>query len=194
MIVNGPGDHFLARSALTHDEYAGVAGRGERDFFAYLEHGVALADQVAQGRRNLGFRLQGGDLRRQPPMLQCPGDRMVQLVSLERFVNIVAGALLDCLDCQLQVVHTGHHDDRRIGILLPNRIQQVQPGAIRELVIQEYEIRGRAVELLHGFLAAACGGYGIALVLEVHGEHLVETGIVIDDEHTCSHGIGYSEL
>ena len=69
-------------------------------------------------------------------------DGVLQFFGLNRLVDEVRSAFLDGLDSQFEIVLTGHHDHRLIGHLPADRLEQFDPGSVRKLLVEQYQVPG----------------------------------------------------
>ena len=125
----------------------------------------------------------------EPRVLQRPLGDQQQPVGLERLFDEVVGAALDRGDRGLDVAVAGDHHDRQFGMLLLERIEQLQavePAALQPDV-EEHEV-GPARD--HGgqrVVAVARGARAVAFVLQDAGDQLADIGFVVDDEDVGCH-------
>jgi len=133
-------------------------------------------------------RLQYLHLTGKTPVLQHPVNDDLQLFGLYRLMDEVGCPLLDGLNGEFQVMLPRHHDDRLEGVIGVNLLQQLKSGAVGQLLIEQDQVEGGLLQQNDPFAAAVCRGDPEAVLLEVELQHLVEGGIVLDDQELFSHG------
>ena len=181
--MDQPRHDLLAGTRLAGDEYRGIAlGRQGDLLLAHREHGIAAADQFAH--------LGGGGVL---PALRrgAPGQRLLhgslQQFGLHRLVDEVAGAILDRLDGQFQVVHAGHHDDARLRAQAAQFGDQFVAEAIGQLLVEEDEIGLCGTGQFERIGAGDGAVDAETLLLEVEREHFAQGDVVLHDEQARFH-------
>ena len=102
--------------------------------------GRRAADQVAAFGASC---LSSPHLALEPRVLQRPLRDEHQPVGLERLLDEVVGAALDRRDRGLDVAVTGDHHDRQLGMILLDRVEELQPVETAALQpdVEEDEVR-----------------------------------------------------
>ncbi|OQC71061.1 MAG: hypothetical protein BWX45_01253 [Deltaproteobacteria bacterium ADurb.Bin002] len=148
VVVNHFGDQFLAGAAFSMNQHRRSALGYGADRFENFPHLVAGADDVSHpetARRlhqqpvNFFLHLQG---------LQGFLDRQIQLIHVDRLVNVVKGAALHGVDGRFHVVESGDHDHFDVFIFFLEIFQNGKPVHIRQTDVQDDHVR----RLLHVFI------------------------------------------
>src|SRR5437016_5585286 len=106
MLIEGAGDQLLAGAALAEKEHVDVLRRDAADPLAHLLNDLAAADDPV-------YRLgQGYDRFRahQTGRLQGPADDLAQAIEIDRFDEIVEGAMFHGFDGRLGGAMPGNDD------------------------------------------------------------------------------------
>jgi hypothetical protein len=90
--------------------------------------------------------------------------------------------LLDRIDRELQVVLAGHHHHRQLGVGLERGDDEVDPQAVRQLLIEQQQVEAARLEQVLGLAAAPRALHAEARVLKMHREHLGEGAVVFDQK------------
>src|SRR6478609_1257808 len=173
------GEH-LARLAGQGDQQVELQ-RGERDLFAvpgdlvpgYVD--VHVGHPQPLGRADIGA----------PQPSPDPGG---ELLGLERLHHVVVGARLQAQHHVDGVGLRGEHDDRDAG-LTPDLLAHVQPGHPRQHQVQQDQVRVHVPERLECLRPVPDDGGVEALPAQHDGQHLGESGVVVDHQHTCFHAV-----
>ena len=89
--------------------------------------------------------------------LEGVGDELLELWHVERLKQVVVGAEFHRLDRGLGGAERGHHDDRQLGVVLPNAAKCLQPGDAAHPDVHQHEIRLKRIDDLQPLLTAGCG-------------------------------------
>ena len=165
MLVDGPGDQFLARAALAGDQHWKALVGDTADGLVHFLHGRAAADNgfarevvVRRCLRN------NGRIAHQPADLQRFTDHAFQLLHVERLEQVVVRPLLHRLDGRIGRAGQGDKDDWDTGIDLANLTQDLQSGLVRQAQVEENNVRRRGRDVLQTLrtsvsdLDSVCGG------------------------------------
>ncbi|OQA26793.1 MAG: hypothetical protein BWY59_01262 [Verrucomicrobia bacterium ADurb.Bin345] len=110
-----PGDHLLAGARFALDQHRARNARRAADRIEDLLHGRALPNEVAEGRGVADQFAQLAVFAAQLGLLERLAHHHQQLVLVERFCQIVAGALFHRGDRRLNGGVRGHDHDRKLG-------------------------------------------------------------------------------
>jgi hypothetical protein len=129
VVVDGPGDQFLAGPALPLDQHRDVAGRHLARGLDDLAHRRAGADDPFKPRDVHELLAQGLVL----PLERIPLDRPVHLraevLQVERLFDEAVGPLVHRLHGGADVAVGGHKDYRRRRVDLFDLLEQLEPVA-----------------------------------------------------------------
>jgi len=116
-LVDGLGDHFLARPAFPQQQHGRPRGRHLLHHLENLFHARGLPDQVLQAEPRVELLAQGRVFRFEPLPPQRVGDPHLQLVQLQPPLgNVIVGPMLHRLHGQFLRPISGHQDaDGRPG-------------------------------------------------------------------------------
>src|SRR5581483_4862496 len=178
---------FLAGAGRADDQDAAVGLGRALDGLAQLVHAGRMPGQDAGGRRQL---LQLPHLALEPRGLQRARRDQDQAVRLERLLDEVIGAALDCGDRGLDVAVARDHHDRQLGIVLLDLLEQLQAVELGALQpdVEEYQMRTAVGDLRQRGVAVARGARGKSLVVQDARDQLPNGGLVIDDQNVTCHG------
>jgi hypothetical protein len=139
--VQEAGDFLLARSALSHDEHGCLTRGHEGHLFEERPHRRALGDELA-GR--LGAVPQLPILRLQAPLVEFQAPSLERVAQGEkkplrtrRFLQEIEGPPAGRLDGQPDLGAAGDHHDREAGTEVAERAQKIEPGAVRQIHIEQ---------------------------------------------------------
>src|SRR5438128_983418 len=106
-----------------------------------------------------------------------------EIVVRERLLDVVESALVHRLDGGLERGLRGHEDHRRLGVLVPDRGQNVRARDTGHLDVGEDDVGRRRLQLLQAGLAALRGGHVEAFALEENPEHIQDPHLVVDHKN-----------
>jgi hypothetical protein len=188
VLVDGPGDQFLAGAALAGDQHRHVLGGHPADRLVHLQHGRAGADD---GPVHLGV---GKVYRNHSRLAHAPGhfqrlaDHPPQLGQVERLEEVVVGPLFHCLDGRVRPLGHRDEDDWDARVDSADGLVDVQAGLVGQAQVQEDHVRRFGPDALNpvrpraGHLDPVGGG----------GERLAhlhrDQGRVVVDEQEVGHG------
>ena len=138
VVMNGPGDQFLARAALAVDQDRGVAFGHPADRLVDLLHGRRIAHQPALvllphlGSERVHFE-------RKPPDLDGLAYQDVDLVEIEGLGDIVEGPAAHGFDRVLHGGLRGHDDDRHAAVLRLDLLERLEPAHARHADVHQRE-------------------------------------------------------
>ncbi len=189
-LVDGPRDHFLARSRLALDQHG---GRGVRHVADQLEHGVharVLADDVLEGVAVLELLAQVNDLVEQLPLAQGPLYDQAQMLEVDRLGDEVVGAQAHGLDRAVDAAVGGHEDDGDGDAFLLHGLHELEAVQARHAQVADDDAVVVLAEGLEG-LAAVTGG--VDRDLEVVFQELLEGVslllVIVDDQDPPVHPV-----
>ena len=168
------------------DQDAAVGRRHLLDGLAQLVDRRRAADHRRRHRAEL---LELLDLALEPRGLERALGDQHQPVGLERLLDEVVGAALDRRDRGLDVAVAGDHHDRQFGMLLLDRVEQLQPvePAALQPDVEEDQVGPARRDRAERVVAVARRARGVALVLQDAGDQLADVGFVVDDENVGRH-------
>ncbi len=118
----------------------------------------------------------------QPPALERAAHDDLQLVDVERLVDVVVGAHPERLDRRLGRGEGGDHDAGEIRVHPLRRAQHVEPGHVGHVDVRDQQIDRPALELVEGLPPVLGHHHLVALAAEDDGEQLAHRPLVVDDE------------
>ena len=132
MLVDRPGDQFLAGAALAGYQYRHVLGRYTSNVLVDLAHGRARADDGAVHVR-VGRRLgEHGRLAHPPGHCHGLAHHSPQLVQVERLEQVVVCALLHRLDGRIRRLGHGDEDHRNPCVDAADLLVDIEPRLVRQ--------------------------------------------------------------
>src|ERR1700761_7165292 len=140
------GDQFLAGAAFSLDKHRGAAGRDLRYQVEDAQHGLALADDVLkviallEGALELNVFFFGVKARDGRANI---GEEFIVVPWLLDKV-LCAGA--DGLDYVVDFTVGGDHDDRQVGMMLANEVQNLQSVFSRQCEIEQDKVIGGLID------------------------------------------------
>ena len=186
MFVDEPRRQFLA----------GAGGAGNQDARIGGAELVDDAPQVGERGEEPTMRLtappralQIVDLALEARGLERPLGDQDQPVGLERLLDEVIGAELDRRHRRLDVAVAGDHHDRHVGMLLLDRLEQLQPVELRALQpdVEQDKLRPARLDRGERLVGIAREARAVALVLEDARDEFADVVFVVDDENVSSH-------
>ena len=125
----------------------------------------------------------------QPRILQRAVGDQQQPVGLERLLDEVVGAALDRRNRGLDIAVAGDHHDRQFGMLLLERVEQLQPveAAALQPDVEEHQIGPPRHHGRQRVVAVARRAGAVAFVLEDARDQLADISLVVDDEDIGCH-------
>ncbi len=166
---------------------AGVAGEGgeelelggrEVDLLALHHHLVAgdVDDQVPEVQDlDLGLGFHAG-------AAQQGADAGHELAGRERLDEVVVGAELEADDAVLDLTLGGEHDDGHVGGVADGAANALA-GQLGEHEVEDDEVEGVLLELLHGRLAVAHGAHPVTLALQVRLHGVADYLLVLNQQN-----------
>ena len=123
-----PCSQLLARPHGAGDQHAAVGGRDLLQQLPQLPHGVRTAQQLGVGScfalERLIFPLQAEGFER-------AADNQQQTVRLEGLLDVLVGTALDGCDGRFDIAVAGDDDDRNLGVLLLDDIEEIEAVELR---------------------------------------------------------------
>ena len=184
--VEGAGHQLLAGAALAGDEHGG--GRvGHR-----VDHPLHLAD----GRRGAHQAVRRQPLALAELVLQLPvavpqglalgrlGHRAGHdLDVVEGLGEVVVGAALDRLERRLHGGVAGHHDDLDLRPAVLHRVEELEPGELGHLDVEEGDVEVLGGQLLGGRDGRVEPHHVVPLLLEQGLQGPQQGRLVVHDQH-----------
>ncbi|MGB9004665.1 MAG: hypothetical protein WCB96_02970 [Candidatus Aminicenantales bacterium] len=181
VVVDGPGNKLLARSALSVDKHGGVGGRRFEDILPQLLHQGMVADELVAFLRFapqvLAFAAEAGLGQGIAQADQDP-------LPVERFFQELEGAPLGGLHGTLNGSVAGDDDHfrrERLGLDFGQNFQPIQPG---QFDVQEDKVHAQRL-LQDGKCFFAGGGFQDreALILQDHPQRFADVFLVVYDQN-----------
>ena len=184
-MVDGAGDQLFAGAALPGDQDDDVLGGDAADGLVDLHHARAAPDDGVAAVLGGGCL---GDHRRsshQPPEFQGLDDNAAQPSEVERFEEVVVGALLHRLDGGVGGRGPGDEDDGDAAVDLTDPLVSIQPRQVGEVHVEQDDVGRLGRDLAEPFLgrvsdldANALGTQGMNRLIQDHRR------IVINQQHS----------
>ncbi len=178
VVVDGAGDQFLAGAALAEDEDVDVLGGDAADGLAHLLHDEAAADDAVAG-------LLGRQHRRhvhEPRRLEGPLQHVREPFQVERLGQVVEGALLHGLDGRFRGAVGRDEQHRPFRVDLAQRAEDVEPGTVRQLQVEDDHVRGVFAHLRFALGGGVGRQHPDGAVLEDAAERVAHARLVVDDQ------------
>ena len=150
MLMQGPGNHLLARAAFAHDQHRGLGIGDLGQLVVQLEHGRALAEQVFEAARSLQRLAERMDLLLELPPFDRAAEDDGQQLHFDRLGDEVVGPRANGGNRRLQVAEGRHHDDRHVGPVGHQPRAELQPVHARHLQVGQHDLEIFAAGGLEG--------------------------------------------
>jgi hypothetical protein len=184
VVVDRAGDQLFSRPTLAQDQDVDLLWRDPADRLAHLLHHAAAADDlVAQVERR--------DHRRNPHQAGClkgPFDHLGQPLQVERLDEVVERPLLHRLNGGLRRAVRGDEQDLRLRQHPPQLAQQFQPGPIRQLQVEDDDLRRMLARQFQTFRRRRAG-HDLRLVRRKDAAEGVTHAFFVVDDQQRSHGV-----
>ena len=179
LVVQAPGDQFLAGAVGAHDQHAGVGGgHAVHDFLDMLDGGGIAHDLVFA----LDFFLEADGLLDQRGLVGRILERDQDAVQVERLLDEVVGAFLDALDGSVDVAVTGNHDDRGLAAGFHQGVKHFIAIHHRHLDVAENGVEIVGKGLIHALFAVFGGSHLVAFEFQDFLECIADAPFVVDDQ------------
>ena len=179
--VNGAGGELLAAAGGADDQHPAI---GRPDFLHDLPELIHRRRSSDQRRGQRTELLELTHLALEPRILQGAFGNEQQPVGLERLFDEIVGATLDRRHCGLDIAVARDHYHRQLGMVLLERVEQLQAveAAALQPNVEENEIgpaRNHRAERLVGI-----GGRArtVAFVLQNAGDQLADIRFIVHNE------------
>ena len=150
-----PRDQFLTRAGFALDQDRGVQSRDRLNQLEDLLHRTAAADDIVESVLFLQLAPQVLVLKTQLPLTQSFTDPQRELDQLERFGQVVVGALLDGLDGRLDGCVAGNHQADRLRVLGESLVEEFDAVPPRQHEIGDEYVVGDLGQFFGRFLGRA---------------------------------------
>jgi hypothetical protein len=187
--VQRAGDELLAGAALAGDEDGRGAGGDGADDLADRLHLRRAADHAGVGARVgelLGGRRGRGD---RGARTIAGGDRLlddlVDLIAVERLLEVVERAELDRLDRRVDAAVGRQQDHGQVRLVDRQRLQQADAVEVRHAQVGDHHVEGplrRRLDAAESRRAVGLGVDLVALLPQQRPEDLAQVGFVVDEE------------
>ena len=177
--VDGPGQELLAGTGLPGNQ---DVGPGRPDTVEELEdqlHAPASPDDLLVAGETVP---QPDVFGQQPALLHGPPDQVQNLLVLEGLGDVMVGPGPHGLDGRLDGGIGGNDDHRYVGDAPRELGQQIQTGTVREHDVQKDDIDFLVLEAEEPLGSRGGVEVGETVLLEQRAEHVMEDGLVIDDQ------------
>src|SRR5215813_4947584 len=131
---------FLSGSTFTRDQNSSPVAAGCSHFFMHRLHRSALADHIVEAVLALKFGAQPVDLFRQLFLFDGSSNEKIQLIMIQRFLNVIGSSELHRRDGSFYSAVTGHHDELDLRVFALDCAQQLNAVHLRHLKICQHEI------------------------------------------------------
>ena len=155
VLVDGPGDQFLAGAALAGDQHGDVLGRDAADGLVHLAHGRAGAENGALHVGVCGRLGDDGRFAHPPGHFERLADHSTQLLQVERLEQVVVGALLHRLDGRVRRLGHGDEDDRDARVDAADLLVNLQARLVGQAQVEENDVRMPGTDPLEPFSSGA---------------------------------------
>ena len=184
--MDGAGEQFLARPALTEDEHRNITPRDAPNRVEVLHHRRILRDNISQPKlliqplSKLPNRAPlGSEFRR-------PTHDQTQLVQMDWFFDVVVCALLQGLPARVDGGMRGGQNHLRSRCVFEGGIQNRQPvGARTQHQVGDHDVEPLPGKLLDGRLAVVYRGASVVLSGESFGEGFCVSFLIFDNQNVC---------
>jgi PAS domain S-box-containing protein len=178
VVVQRPGDQFLADAALAEDKDVHVLVGDAADHLAHLlDDGRPAHERLAR----LQARQHGRNLH-QVRGLEGPAEDVRHAAELERLDEIVEGPLLHGLDGDGRGAVCGDEDHRLLGREGADGLEGLQPRTVRELEVQHHHVRLLLLVQFEAFRDGAGRDDAGRVVPEHAGERVTHARFIVHDE------------
>ncbi len=116
-------------------------------------------------------------------MFERPANAHQQLVSFERFEDVVVGAAAHGFERRRNVVHRRDHDYRYVAVVRAQPGKQLQPVHFRHDHVAQDQIHGVLAERFQRLAAVADGEAPIPLRLQQGGDNLPDRFFVVGNQN-----------
>ena len=180
------GHDLLADPGRPGDQHARTRPRDPLDRGADLLHRGCLADQLALVAE---LQLELCVLPLEARGLARALDQHQQALGVERLLQEVVGALLDCGDRGFDRAVTADHDHRHVGMAAPDLVEHLETVQLRPLEpnVQEHGARRLCVDLRQRRTPVPCVTHVVTLIAQDRRDRVADLGLVIDDQNVCRH-------
>jgi hypothetical protein len=110
-------------------------------------------------------------------------ERVLQLLEIHRFDEVVRGAELEAGNRGGGLVHAGQHDDGKVGVVGQRLGEEVDAGHAAHADVAQHRLDPVAAQLRERLLAVLRLEHGMAEALQERGEDGPEGPVVLDQQH-----------
>ena len=181
-VMDHPGEELLAGAALPEQKHGRGADRDLLRLLLRVQQGTALADHL----RVLGLRelfLEDQILGDELTGIQGLPDDDQEVVRVHRLLQEIERPVLDGLHGGLDRPVCGHDEDGDHGILLLDRLQDLQARLSRQLKIGQDEVHFLPPKLLDSLLPIDDHDDRMPFHFHVPGQHLSHAFVVFNEQN-----------
>ena len=182
------GKQVLADPGFTVDEDGGqVSGVVEGDLgeladeMADLLELLTLADHAGVRTEQLASPPTDRDLIPEAGVLELAFDHQVQFLEIEGFFQVVGRSLLHRLDGGVDGGVGGDDENRDVGEFLPQALENLQPGDVGELNVEDGEVGGVLIQDFEGLPARFCQQALVARAAQLDLQRLQQWQFIVED-------------
>ena len=183
--VNIVGEDFLARAALSADQYRQVRHRQLFHLVPEGDHGGVAGNDCRGQLTEPAFEI--GVLLLEPGKLEGLLHCHEELVEIHGLLHVVESAELEG---EYRGFHRGEgrdHDNRHGLVHCLQPLQHVDAAFFTQHDVEENDVDPARRERGERLLAAGCDHRAIAQVLEILRQAFADLHVIVDDEDACSH-------
>ncbi len=187
VFVNQLGKDFFPGSAFPADEDAGVGGSdfpGQLDGFLKERRYPDQPERTALAVLFLHLLTQLAGFPVHHDRVRSPADQHLQMGCRERLGQVVPRPGPECLDARAYTRVAGHDHDNHVGIGLQRSLQQLQPGDLRHVQVDQQNVELPLPEQGDGFLAATGERHHEAIHLQYAGAAFPQGALVVHQQNS----------
>ena len=187
VMIEGPGDQFLARPALAENQHIDVLGSNAADLLADRLHRRPAADQpVGLVLRPVAI-VQDGRHVHQPADGESLIHHLLQLPGIQRLDQVVVGPQFHRLDRRLGRAVSRDENHEALGVDSPQVVKHIQSRAVAQPDVQQNHVGGRFGGQTQTFGGRFGPQHGHVVAVEDRFDAELDARFVVNDQQSV-HG------
>ncbi len=178
---------LLAGTALAGDEHVAHGRAGFGDLSSHCVHGCTFAKQTPVGNSALHGPAKQGRFLSHRPLLEQPAHPQPELVELERFDDVIGGALAKRLYGRLHRSEGRDQDEESLRLEYVRLAQQIHAAQSRHDDIADDQVETLIRHDGQRFFCAPGRADAVAILLQTPGERVLNRALIVDNEDRSTH-------